>query len=349
MAVSHTELQQFSPFVALDEKQFDAIRHYVHKEELAKGSFLIKRGRPLKDLTFLLSGRVDLVDASFNSEAVVAATPRCREALSQKSPSEVSALAKTDVVVIRVEHQALETLKELKRAATAAPAPVMAAVYEGAEDWMGSLLNSPLFAQVPPTQLQQLFVRFESINVAAGETVVQENGDGDFFYVIESGRARVITRFEGEVASLGPGQFFGEEALVGDTIRNASVIMETDGVLMRLNKEDFRVLLQEPLIHYISTEELARRTAEGQQCQLLDVRIPLEHRMAHVPGSINIPLAALRRRVKDLDSSLSYVITDDGGKRSEVAAHLLCQAGLKTFILEDAAAQYQSRAEAGMR
>lgn len=346
MAVSHAELQQFAPFAHLDEEQFAAIQADIRKVEFTKGSFLVRRGRPLQHLTFLLSGRVDLIDASFTIETVDGGNERCREALSQTSPSEVSALAKTDVLVIQVQHQALETLKAWTRGeplpSYSTPEPMHNAVNAPGDDWMSSLLSSPLFAQVPPTQLQQLFVRFESIPAKAGEMVVQENTDGDYFYVIESGRATVSTRFEGDVASLGPGQFFGEEALVGETIRNASVVMDSDGILMRLDKEDFKALLQEPLIRYLSADELQQQFLNGQPYQLLDVRLPLEHRAEHVPDSVNIPLAALRKRLKELEPTRAYIVTDDGGKRSEVAAYLMCQAGLLTYILKDASGQYGS-------
>lgn len=340
MAVSLAQLQSFAPFESITESQFEAVAPHVRLEKLPKGTFIIKRGKPLKVITFLVSGQVDLVDASFNSESVTGDSERAKKPLTEQSPSDVSALAKSEVEIVSVEHEAFEILDGWTDSTASDPAALGPSTNENGEDWMTSLLDSPLFAQIPPTQLQQLFVRFQSLQVDEGDTVIEESADGDYFYVIESGRAKVMTRFDGEVATLGPGSFFGEEALVGETIRNASVIMTTPGVLMRLDKEDFRALLQEPLIRYVDGEELNKRVLEGQSHTVVDVRLALEFRLGHVKDSINIPLAALRKRVSELDPNAVYVVTDDAGKRSEVAAHLLCQAGLTTYILKDSSSHY---------
>jgi CRP-like cAMP-binding protein len=340
VAVSLALLQRFEQFGSITDKQLDAIAAHVQLNRAPKGTFLIKRGKPLKEITFLLEGRVDLVDASFNSESVEGGSDRSREPLTRQSPSEVSALAKTDVEVLNVAHQAFEILDHWRDIDPMAAKA--AAAQDSGEDWMSSLLDSPLFSQVPPTQLQQLFARFEPVDVAAGDAIIEESADGDYFYVIESGTAKVVTRFDGEVATLGPGKFFGEEALVGDTIRNASVIMTTPGMVMRLSKEDFKSLLQEPLIRYITGEELHKRALEGEHYTIVDVRIPLEYRLGHVKDSANVPLAHLRKRLAKLDHEATYIVTDDAGKRSEVAAHLMCQAGFNTWILRDSVKHYGS-------
>lgn len=344
MAVSQAQFQQFDAFKSITESQFQAIADYAKVEMLPKGTFIIKRGKPLKALVYLIDGKVDLVDASFSSESVHGRSGRARHPLTEQSPADVSAMAKSDVEILSVDPQAIEILKDWSDPSSdlssASSLPLESGSHESGEDWMTSLLDSPLFARVQPAQLQLLFASFEPVQVSEGHTVVEESDIGDYFYVIETGRATVSTRFDGELATLGPGQFFGEEALVGDTIRNASVVMCTGGVLMRLSKEDFKDLLQKPLIRFISSEQLNKWVLEGESCQLLDVRIPLEYRIAHVDDSTNIPLASLRKRLVDLDHATTYVVTDDAGKRSEVAAHLMCQAGFTTYILEDSAAHY---------
>ncbi|MCW8196477.1 cyclic nucleotide-binding domain-containing protein [Proteobacteria bacterium 005FR1] len=340
MAVTQALLQRFKPFESITDEQMEAIAPHLELSHASKGTFLIKRGKPLKAISFLVEGRVDLVDASFNSESVEAGTERSRDPLTRQSPSDVSALAKSDVEVLNVEEQAFEVLDNWRDVRVGNP--LAGEGQDSGDDWMTALLDSPLFSQVPPTQLQQLFASFEPVTVEAGDTVVEESAEGDYFYVIEFGHAKVVTRFDGEVATLGPGKFFGEEALVGDTIRNASVIMTTPGVVMRLSKENFKALLQEPLIRYLTGEELHQQAVEGENYLIIDVRIPLEYRMGHVKDSANIPLASLRKRLGKLAGGASYVITDDAGKRSEVAAHLMCQAGFNTFILKNSSEHYGS-------
>jgi rhodanese-related sulfurtransferase len=74
--------------------------------------------------------------------------------------------------------------------------------------------------------------------------------------------------------------------------------------------------------------------------QILDVRLPLERRAQSVPDSRNIPLNQLRNHLKNLDDSVTYVVTDDSGRRCDVASHLLTQAGFDSCILRNSASYY---------
>ena len=116
--------------------------------------------------------------------------------------------------------------------------------------------------------------------------------------------------------------------------------MLTPGKLMCLQKEDFKALLHEPVTRFITAEELRERQKDIPPYQLLDVRLAVERRFQHVPGSRNIPLGSLRRTLAELDSHMTYIVTDDAGRRSDVAAQLLNQAGFDTYILKHADQHY---------
>jgi len=345
VTLSPDQLRQFNPFQELSDDQLERLSHQCSVERIPKGSFIFKRGKDLPVMYYLVSGTVDLVDASFNSEKVNGDTDtdRCRFPLAQNSPSPVSAMAKSNVEVLCVEQSAYSQAQawaEEARFAQPAGAGVDDEPVSSDGDWMVSLLDSPLFSQIPPTQIQRLFTCFEPVKFAAGDQVVKEGTAGGYFYVIESGEARVRTLLEGEVATLAAGQYFGEEALIGGAVRNATVEMTKPGVLMRLCEEEFRTLIHKPLIHFIDADELEAQGSNGGY-ELLDVRLPTEYRKIHVKGSTNIPLAKLRKRMPELDKETVYVVTDDGGKRSEVAAHLMCQAGFNTYILRDSHEHYE--------
>jgi rhodanese-related sulfurtransferase len=203
---------------------------------------------------------------------------------------------------------------------------------------MSCLLSTPLFRQVPPAHIQQLFTRFHSQAVKAGDAVIKEGEEGDYFYVVEQGHAQVSSVAGHIDVVLAPGDYFGEEALVGNTKRNATITMSTDGQLMRLGKDDFTTLLHEPVQKYISWDDLQDLNEESYQ--LIDVRLPIEFRHLHINGSRNMPLMTLRQTLVGLDSELQYVVPDDAGRRTHLAAYLLCQAGLKAIILQDAGRHY---------
>ena len=132
------------------------------------------------------------------------------------------------------------------------------------------------------------------------------------------------------------GDFFGEEALVSGAVRSASVIMLEDGELARLHRDDFVELVRPTLIPRISKSDLQRLDRQGQRPHLLlDVRLAAEYRLGHQPESLNLPVANLRTHADSLDRATCYVITPEGGIRSELAVHLLNQLGFDAYLLGD--------------
>ena len=99
-------------------------------------------------------------------------------------------------------------------------------------------------------------------------------------------------------------------------------------------------MLQEPILKFVTAEDLKTRPADLPPYQILDVRLPLERRIQSVPDSRNIPLNQLRNNRKNLDDAVTYVVTDDSGRRCDVAVHLLTQAGFDSCILRDSANHY---------
>jgi rhodanese-related sulfurtransferase len=127
------------------------------------------------------------------------------------------------------------------------------------------------------------------------------------------------------------GDTFGEEALIAEAKRNATVTMLTDGSLMRLNKNDFRELMNEPLLQWV-TSERAQQIVQGGG-RWLDVRLPSEFQNMAVEGSINIPLYFIRLKLSTLDRNTPYVVYCDTGRRSSAAAYILVERGFEAYVL----------------
>jgi MFS family permease len=96
----------------------------------------------------------------------------------------------------------------------------------------------PIFRPLSPTTLEKLAVRLRPLAVEAGREVVREGEEGEHFYLIESGEVDVI--HEGAfAATLGPGDYFGEIALLRDVPRVATCVARTPAQLFELDREVF--------------------------------------------------------------------------------------------------------------
>jgi rhodanese-related sulfurtransferase len=137
-----------------------------------------------------------------------------------------------------------------------------------------------------------------------------------------------------KLAELGPGDSFGEEALISHATRNATVSMVCNGSMMRLSKDDFISLLNEPLLSWVSFEESSEKIAAG--AQWLDVRLPAEYKSSHIIGSLNIPLIFLRMKMNTLDIDQEYIVYCDTSRRSSAASFLLSEKGFtKIYTLKN--------------
>ncbi len=348
--VSFDVLKKFSPFDSLADEYLQQILPHTKVTDIQKSQLIFKRGRIQPALYYLLEGQVSLVDSSFSSKQLSAGEKGAGFALNEiNSPTKFSAVAQGDVRLLEVSQAPLDQIMAWSQSVAnegALPEEDGRFNAEGFvvedSDWIAHLLGSPMFARIPPANLQSLFQRFQARDVAAGETIVKGGEVGDFFYVVAKGKAQVfpVADVPAEPVYLRDGDFFGEEALVGETTRNASVKMVTNGTLMALGKEDFKALLQQPLLSYVDSQELSRLKDDHADVQLIDVRLPIEYRHLHLNDTINIPLHKLRNRLSALERGCLYVITDDAGARSEVAAQLMIQDGQHVMILRDASQYY---------
>jgi rhodanese-related sulfurtransferase len=177
----------------------------------------------------------------------------------------------------------------------------------------------------------------EQVNFKAGDLVIKQGDEGDYFYVVTDGKC-VVTREtplnrEGiKLAELEVGDTFGEEALISEATRNATVTMLTDGSLVRLGKDDFQTLMNEPMLHWVEFDQASDIIAQGGKW--LDVRLPSEFENFHQPDAINIPLYFIRLKLKALEKDTRYVVCCDTGRRSSAAAYVLGERGFDTFVLK---------------
>jgi CRP-like cAMP-binding protein len=331
-----TELERLVPFDALPSDILEVLRERTAVQVLQPDQVLFRVGDDDEDCVYLLEGEVELLGDS-GGRTVVGGTWEARYALARLKPRRFTGITRSPVRVIRLDADTLDRALTWDQSGRRARYEVKELNATPAQDWMSRLLTSPLFQRIPPANLQAIFTRLEPLRCEAGATVIKQGDEGDSFYVVQSGRCRVTRespiRAHGVLlAELGPGDSFGEEALLSDSRRNATVTMAEAGVLMRLTKRDFNALLKQPSLRYLTYRQIEE--TRGDADVLVDVRLPSEHDHWHVPGSINIPLYFLRTRARGLDPGKRYIVYCDTGRRSAAGAFLLGERGLEAYVLK---------------
>jgi CRP-like cAMP-binding protein len=121
------------------------------------------------------------------------------------------------------------------------------------------LQRVPLFADLEPRELERLSGSFKERTFDAGHTVATEGEGGAGFFVIESGEAVVSVRGE-ERGRLGPGDYFGDIALIDQGARSATIVADSDLHCYGLTFWDFRPLVEgDPRIAWPLLQAMAKR------------------------------------------------------------------------------------------
>lgn len=127
------------------------------------------------------------------------------------------------------------------------------------------LRRVPLFSELEGRDLERLAQSFKERIFTPGHAIATEGQTGIGFFVIEDGRASVTVRGE-ERRKLGPGDFFGEIALIDDGARTATVTADTELRCYGLTAWEFRPLVEENAsIAWRLLQGLAKRLRAAEQ------------------------------------------------------------------------------------
>jgi CRP-like cAMP-binding protein len=336
-------LRAFSPLDGLKNENIRALARKTVVRELGHGRLLFKEGDADKRTYYLASGLVELLTDGKVVGTIRGGTPDARHPLAPILPRRCSARVASDKIeYLSIDSDLLDVLITWDQTGQYEVGELNANG-DSAGDWMTTLLQSRAFHRVPPANLQAVFMRMQRMNYAAGDVVIRQGDEGDYFYVVVRGRCSVsretpLNREGIKLAELGMGDTFGEEALISGATRNATIAMLTDGELMRLAKDDFNTLLNEPMLQWLEYEQ-AKDFVHHHGGVWLDVRLPSEYEHWHLEPSLNVPLYFIRLKLKTLDSSLTYVVVCDNGRRSSAAAYILSERGFDARVLRGGIAE----------
>ncbi len=330
-------LRGFSPLDGLKRDNLAALARKVQIRELSPGQLLFKEGDTEKRTIYVVSGILELLDQAKTVGKIEGGSEMARNPVAPVFPRRVTAKARDRVRFISIDSDLLDVMLTWDQTGTYEVSELQGKSDQGGEDWMTMLLQTKAFHKIPPANIQAIFMRMQQINYRSGDVILKQGAEGDYFYVLIRGSALVTRETplskEGiKLAELHVGDTFGEEALISDAKRNATVTMQSDGAVMRLGKDDFKKLLNEPMLDWVSVAQAEEIVGTGGQW--LDVRLPSEFENQHLDGAINIPLYFIRLKISTLDKSKKYILCCDTGRRSSAGAYILSERGYHAYVLQ---------------
>jgi CRP-like cAMP-binding protein len=330
-------LKTLAPLDGLKRDNIAALAKKVTVRKMSTGRNLFKEGDTDRRTIWLVTGMLEISENGRTVAMIRGGTRESRTPLYPQLPRRVTARAAEEITYLSIDSELLDVMITWDQTGSYEVSELQSQLAgTDGDDWMTTLLQTKAFHRIPPANIQAIFMRLERVPCKTGEVVIKQGDEGDFFYVIVSGKCIVtretpLNRDGIKLAELGVGDTFGEEALIAEAKRNATVTMLTDGVLMRLNKQNFRELMNEPLLQWVSNDQAREIIAKGGRW--LDVRLPSEHQNLSIDGSLNIPLYFIRLKLSALDRNIPYVVYCDTGRRSSAAAYILVERGFDAYVL----------------
>lgn len=326
-------IRKLIPLATLPGAQFNALCAEMTIEEIQDGC-LFKKGDSVSQLVYLISGEVALQAAGLVVEVIAAGSDSARFALAHQIPRKIDAVANGRVRFLRLNADIVNNPPPL---AYEDNSYMVIDETEGdPDDWMTVLLRSPIFQRLPPANLQKILMGLEAVHFKKGETILEQGGTGDYYYLIKNGQC-LLTRKpspnakEIKLAQLGNGDTFGEDALLSGAPRNVTITALTDIVLLRLDKNRFISLIKEPSLKFVDYAGMQEAVKHG--AILLDVRSQDDYEDQHLDDSINAPFFSLRMQLKTFNHDKPVVVVCRDGRISEAAAFLLLRHKINAMIL----------------
>ena len=351
-------LKKFEPLSTLSDERLAELAGLTFIEKLSMGVNLFSEGDIDGQTVYLIEGDVQIKSSDGSIDIVVSAgSEQSKFPLDDSQPRQTSCVAMSLVKILRIDNSVLDYMMTWDQLAVSENTPgkntleqaalkteeqekkpeqqaqqqeLKEAPVDADKSWIRKMRHIMAFKAMPPANIKPLLEKMESLNVKKGDVIVKQGEPGDYYYVLTEGQAKVTRTIE--LAKIDAGTSFGEESLIADSKRNASITMETDGNIMRLSKADFDALLKEPLVERVAPDD-ARVKTLNKKAVWLDVRHAKEHHFSHLPKAINIPLHELRMRLDELDDTIPYICYCGTGKRSSAAAFLLRQNGFNASVL----------------
>lgn len=209
------------------------------------------------------------------------------------------------------------------------------------DKWLEGLINQPLFQHLPAQHQKAVVEHFELCPIREGVSPVVEGDKVDYVYVVKKGSFRVDCHQgengDGCSASLGVGQWFGEEAAITGNTRNAHVTALENSVCYRIPRVFFVKHIVAPMIKRVQSKDAMKWVKAG--ARVFDITSSEVYRGQEEQYTTNLPLSRLHHVVGRLKRNKKYLVKANCGPESLVAVFILLKNGFQAYLLNVASAE----------
>src|SRR5690606_12931208 len=157
------------------------------------GRTIFSAGDMDRKTIYLVEGEVELTSQSGEKSVIRSGTDVARHPIANHQPRRHTAVARVPCKITRIDSDLLDILLTWDQLSGIEVDEITATEEQEADavDWMSGILRSKAFLQVPPATIQAMFMRMQEVPVRAGDTIIKQGDDGDYYYIIKSGKCKV--------------------------------------------------------------------------------------------------------------------------------------------------------------
>jgi len=337
MSIQTAELKKYNYFSALSEESLEALSQMMGVMNYPARTVIFNEGDQGDFFYFVKQGRLEASKTTksgqtaklsiigsgqgFGEMSLLTGDGRCCT-ITALTPAVLYGLAKADFIEMISRESGFKKAL-LKRAADSSS--------------FNKIKTLQPFALLEPDRMYALLARMQERIYSLGEDIIAQGEKGDYYYIIKSGRVAVLRKSKGErdqkqVALLGEGDAFGEEALIRDDPRNATCRAVEETTVYVLVKVDFDQIMKDSFLDNIFVEDISVQNYRDKYV-VIDARVPPEYEGEHIEGAVSIPVEVLRKKYPKLNPKKAYITYCTNDARGMVAAFLLKNHGFNARCL----------------
>lgn len=345
---SYKKLKNYCYFSSLSDLALKELFNKLDIVNIPAGTSIINEDSPADAFYLVKKGEVEVIKKTRWGQSAKISVLGSGEgfgemALLTCSPRYCTVNAKTDVTLLKLLKSDFE---EIVRMDSAFSQIMENRIQDFAE--FNQIKTLMPFALLEPEKMIVLINELGERKYAPGENIIEQGEKGNEYFIVKSGLVSVLKENENgeasKVATISAGEGFGEEALIANQSRGATVQAVNETIVWVLSKTHFDRVMRSSFLKEIAYEKVQ----EDKKDQIyLDIRMKAEFDEEHIPTAINIPLDELRNRFAELDKSAEYYVYCLVGARSATAAFLLNSHGYKARSIKGGILNWPGPVEEG--